>query len=143
VPADVSQEELEAVGGAAGLGDVEIHLRVRSLLLFIFGARPDLEPDPVENWRKRFDAIPTALNRVITKKLTKDYQSDVSLVIYVNLGCYGAYVSEGVPILCEGASLAKDKFKRVFVFWEGNFYKFWEDGKDVFEKWQYARLDDF
>jgi hypothetical protein len=80
--------------------------------------RPDLEPDPVENWRKRFEAIPAALNRVITKKLTKDYQSDVSLAIYVNLGCYGAYVSEGVPILCEGTCPAKDKFKRVFVLWE-------------------------
>jgi hypothetical protein len=105
--------------------------------------RPALEPDPVENWRKRFEAIPAALNRVITKKLMKDYESDVGLVIYVNLGCYGAYVSEGLPILQEGTSPAKDKFKRVLVLWEGNLYKFWEDGKCVFEKWQSARLDDF
>jgi hypothetical protein len=80
---------------------------------------------------------------VITKKLTKDYQPDVSLVIYVNLGCYGAYLSEGMPILREGTSPAKHKFKTVFVLWEGNLYKFWEDGKGVFENWQYARLDDF
>ena len=34
---------------------------------------PSLEPDPVENWRRRFEAIPAALNRVVTKKMAKDY----------------------------------------------------------------------
>jgi len=91
--------------------------------------RPDLEPDPVENWRKRFEAIPTALNRVITKKLTKDYQSDVSLVIYLNLGCYGAYVSQGVPILCEGASLAKNNSNAFSSFGRAISTSFGKTGK--------------
>lgn len=50
------------------------------------------QPDPVENWRQRFEAIPAALDRVVTKKLGKDYSSEINLAIYVNLGCYGAYV---------------------------------------------------
>jgi hypothetical protein len=104
---------------------------------------PCLQPDPVENWRKRFEAIPAALDRVIAKKIHKGYQPDVNLVIYVNLGSYGTYVSEGLPILRDGTSPAKDKFKRVFALWEGSLYRFWEDGMHSFEKWQTARLHDF
>ena len=104
---------------------------------------PHLRQDPVENWRKRFEAIPAALDRVIAKKIDKEYQPHVSLVTYVNLGCYGAYVGEGLPILRDGTSPAKDKFKRVFALWEGSLYRFWEDGIHSFEKWQAARLRDF
>ena len=58
---------------------------------------PYPRPDPVEDWRRRFEAIPTALDRVVAKKLKKDYLPEVNLAIYVNLGCYGAYVKEGLP----------------------------------------------
>jgi hypothetical protein len=104
---------------------------------------PEIEADPVENWRKRFEAIPAALDRVVKKKLLKDYPPEVGLVIYVNLGCYGAYVSEGLPILRDGTRPAKEKFKVVFVMWEGTLYRFWEDGKYSFEKWQSAIAQDF
>jgi hypothetical protein len=53
----------------------------------------------------------------------------VSLVIYVNLGCYRAYIKEGLPILRDGTERAKGKFKSVLVMWEGTLYKLWEDGK--------------
>jgi hypothetical protein len=88
-----------------------------------------LQPDPVENWRKRFEAIPAALDCVVAKKLGKQYPPSVGLVIYVNLGCYGAYVDEGLPILRQGTAPAKDKFKLVLVMWEGILYKFWENGE--------------
>jgi hypothetical protein len=104
------------------------------------GDEPDsLEPeeDPVEDWRARFEAIPSALSRVVTKKLAKDYPAGVDLVIYINLGCYGAYTA------CSGTSPAKNKFKRVFAMWEGILYKFWDDGRFRFEKWQYSNPDDF
>jgi hypothetical protein len=110
------------------------------------GDEPDdsyFQPDPVENWRKRFEAIPAALDRVVAKKLRKNYPSEVDLVIYVNLGCYGAYVKEGLPILRDHTAPAKTKFKRVFALWEGCLYKFWEEGRSQFEKWQYARPEDF
>jgi hypothetical protein len=99
--------------------------------------------DPVENWRNRFDAIPGALNRVISKKLEKNYSPETNLVIYLNLACYGAYVEEGLPILRNHTAAARHKFKRVFVLWEGFLYKFWEEGEYQFEKWQYVRLEDF
>ncbi|GKQ49153.1 hypothetical protein [Bradyrhizobium sp. Ce-3] len=104
---------------------------------------PRPRPDPVEAWRTRFEAIPASLDRVIAKKLQKDYPTEVSLAIYVNLGCYGAYVEEGLPILREHTARARIKFKRVFVLWEGCLYKFWEEGEFRFEKWQYARPEDF
>jgi hypothetical protein len=110
------------------------------------GAEPDgptVQMDPVENWRKRFEAIPAALDRVITKKLNKEYRPEVGLVVYVNLGCYGAYVEEGLPILCDGTAGAKDRFKRVLVLWEGTLYQFWEDGRCASKKWQSSRSSDF
>lgn len=84
---------------------------------------PELEPDPVEQWRERFEAIPAALDRVVTKKIEKRYPPGVGLVIYVNLGCYGAYLDEGLPILQNGTAPAKDKFSVVLVIWEGAVYK--------------------
>jgi hypothetical protein len=105
--------------------------------------QPGPQYDPVENWRRRFEAIPAALDRVVAKKVGKEYPPNVGLVIYLNLGCYGAYVDEGVPILRQGTAPAKDKFKLVFVMWEGILYKFWENGKDLFESWKFAPADDF
>jgi hypothetical protein len=104
---------------------------------------PRLQMDPVENWRRRFNAIPAALDRVVTKKLEKNYSAAVSLAIYVNLGCYGAYIDEGLPILRHHTERAKGKFKSVFVMWEGMLYKFWENGSAVLETWQYNRHGNF
>ncbi len=109
------------------------------------GDEPDDEgwrPDPVEEWQKRFNAIPAALDRVVSKKLRKDYPPGTALVVYVNLACYGAYQKEGIPILQTGTAAAKDKFSAVFAMWEGVLYKFWENGAAVSEQWPYARLDD-
>ncbi|RZN35605.1 hypothetical protein [Bradyrhizobium sp. Leo121] len=102
-----------------------------------------IRQDPVEDWRKRFEAIPAALDRVISKKLSKEYRPDTNQVIYINLGCYGAYVDEGLPILRKGTFPAKDAFRHLFVLWEGTLYRFWEDGAYAFDKWQSARVTDF
>ncbi|MGY3495936.1 hypothetical protein [Bradyrhizobium sp. USDA 4502] len=94
------------------------------------GDEPDdvnWRPDPVEEWRKRFEAIPAALDRVVSKKISKSYPLGVALVVFVNLGCYGAYVEEGIPILHAGTEPVKDKFSSVFATWEGNLYKCWEN----------------
>ncbi len=110
------------------------------------GDEPDsfeLEFDPVEQWRARFEAIPEALTRVVTKKIAKDYLPGVGLVIYVNLGCYGAYIHEGLPILQNGTAPAKDKFRIVLVMWEGTVYKLWENGQPTLMKWSSAGIEDF
>jgi hypothetical protein len=104
---------------------------------------PHPRMDPVENWRKRFEAIPSALDRVVAKKIEKDYAPEVNLVIYLNLGCYGAYVEEGLPIIQDRTEAARNKFKSVYVLWEGELYKFWENGSSVFEKWTYVSIEDF
>lgn len=110
------------------------------------GDEPDdieFRHDPVEEWRDRFEAIPAALERVVTKKVNKDYPPGIGLVIYVNLGCYGAYVEEGIQLLRSGTAIAKDKFKVVLVMWEGTLYKFWEEGQSASERWSYANVDDY
>ncbi|MDA9405229.1 hypothetical protein XH79_41725 [Bradyrhizobium sp. CCBAU 45389] len=78
-------------------------------------ALAELSPDPVEKWRERFEAIPAALDQVVTKKIGKDYPPGVGLMIYVNLGCYSAFLDEGFPILQTGTAKAKDTFRSVFV----------------------------
>ncbi|BBO09240.1 hypothetical protein TM102_07100 [Bradyrhizobium sp. TM102] len=103
---------------------------------------PELKPDPVEQWRERFEAIPAALDRVVTKKIRKHYPPGVGLVIYVNLGCYGAHLDEGLPILQNGTAPAKDKFSVILVMWEGAVYKLWEDGRPVLRKWPYTRMEE-
>lgn len=80
---------------------------------------------------------------VVGKKLSKKYDTTTNLIIYVNLGCYGAYVDEGVPILREQTRAAKDAFQEIFVLWEGIVYSFWKAGHSNSEKWNVATLDDF
>jgi len=106
-------------------------------------ADTDWRPDPVEEWRKRFEAIPAVLDRVVTKKIDKDYPPGTTLAIYVNLGCYGAYVEQGIPILQAGTEPAKDKFTAVFVLWEGTSTSCWEDSQPTSGRWPFARPDDF
>ncbi|MCK1269427.1 hypothetical protein IVB44_38555 [Bradyrhizobium sp. 49] len=102
----------------------------------------ELEPDPIEKWRERFEAIPAALDRVVTKKIAKHYPPGVGLVIYINLGCYGTYLDEGLPVLQNGTAPAKDKFSVVLVMWEGIVYKLWEDGQPVLRKWPCTHMEE-
>jgi hypothetical protein len=104
--------------------------------------RPESEPDPVSQWRRRFEAVPVAVGSVISKKLAKPYASDVSLVIKVNLGCYGAYMDEGAVILQRECRAAKDAFFEVFAIWEGVLFSFWKQGRKNSQRWNTARLEE-
>jgi hypothetical protein len=99
------------------------------------GSLGGTEDDPVSEWRRRFDAIDPSVRAVVEKKLTKEYGSDVSLVVLVNLGCYRAYLDEGVPVLSAATAAAKDKFQEVFALWEGYLFSFWKDGRRNGERW--------
>jgi hypothetical protein len=106
--------------------------------------QPDtIECDPAEDWRNRFDAIPISLKSVIQKKLQKNYAPEIGLVIYVNLGSYGAYKKEALPILYEGTRVAKDAFREILVYWEGTLFRFWRDGRHDFESWDLTNPDEF
>lgn len=100
------------------------------------------KPDPVEAWRRRFEAIYPAVTGVVQKKIKKPYTIDTHLVIYVNLGCYGAYRDEGIEVLRHATESAKDHFREVLTYWEGNLYRFWKGGKDEFQAWTPHSLDD-
>jgi hypothetical protein len=102
----------------------------------------DAQEDPVEDWRKRFDAIGPSVGAVVAKKLQKTYDPEVRLLIYVNLGCYGAYLTEGAQVLRAATEPAKHRFKEVFAYWEGNLYLFWQNGGPAFRLWK-ADADDF
>jgi hypothetical protein len=91
--------------------------------------------DPASEWRRRFDAIPAALETVIRKKIKKKYEPSISLVVFVNLGCYRAYVDEGIPVLRAGTSPAKGAFREVFAIWEGFLFSCWKDGQENTERW--------
>jgi hypothetical protein len=45
--------------------------------------------DPVEDWIERANAIPTALDDAIRRKIEKRYSSPAWLVVYLNLNEYG------------------------------------------------------
>ena len=102
-----------------------------------------IEADPIDDWRKRFEAIEPAVSNVVRKKLAKKYDPKVSLVIYVNLGCYGAYVREGISTLVAATRPARDAFHEILVLWEDTLYSFWKDGKPNSEQWGDISKDDF
>jgi hypothetical protein len=102
----------------------------------------EIEEDPVENWRARLEAIPAALNQVISKKVGKRYSSSANLVLYVNLDCYGAYLQEGKSLLYSGTRSAKDAFVEVFALWEGRLFSLWKNGQINAKVWNTARVSD-
>lgn len=106
------------------------------------GDEPTIERwwwDTVEHCRDRFEAIPAALERVVSKKVAKGYQSGVSLAIYLNLNCYGAYVNEGLPIIANATAPASQQFKNIFVIWERSLYRLWQSGERAVAQWDTAR----
>jgi hypothetical protein len=50
---------------------------------------PTMSMDPVENWVRRADAIPSALADGILKKKAKGYPQSTELFVYLNIGEYG------------------------------------------------------
>lgn len=102
----------------------------------------EIEWDPVEDWRRRFDAIPASVRTVVSKKLEKRYEKWVNLVIYVNLSSYGAYTDEGIAILKDETEAAKDAFQEIYVLWEGSLYSFWKEGSANFSCWSVFEVED-
>jgi hypothetical protein len=96
-----------------------------------------MEPDPASEWRKRFEIIPAAVETAVSKKLGKHalYPAGTNLIVLVNLGCYRAYLREGIPLLYRHTSLAKNAFKGVYVLWEGSLYHCWDDGRPADRFW--------
>lgn len=52
---------------------------------------PSMRHDPVEEWDRRLDELPKALDRVIGKKAGNRYGAPPTLVVYLNIEVYGGY----------------------------------------------------
>ncbi|BAQ48141.1 hypothetical protein [Methylobacterium aquaticum] len=55
---------------------------------------PQARYDPVEDWDRRLDELPIALDRAIGKKLARLYGQKPTLLVYLNIGAYGDYREE-------------------------------------------------
>ncbi len=55
---------------------------------------PRMRHDPVEEWDRRLDELPKALERVIGKKVEKLYGQKPTLLVYLNIGAYDGYREE-------------------------------------------------
>ena len=80
------------------------------------------EPDPVENWVARADAIPEALESAITKKIAKQYSSRAWLVVYLNLGEYGIRQQQTELVIAQTKLRHACSFEGLFVLWNGKLY---------------------
>jgi hypothetical protein len=91
----------------------------------------EARPDPVSEWRQRFEMIPKALEKAISKKVKKHtlYPPGTNLIVLINLGCYRVSLSEGVPLLYQHTSAAKRVFRGVYALWEGYLFHCWGGGE--------------
>jgi hypothetical protein len=77
-----------------------------------------LQHDPVEDWIKRAEAIPGALDQAIRNKLAKRYSSRFVLVVYVNLGEYGIRQMEVEREIRRIKALYREHFEELHVLWK-------------------------
>jgi hypothetical protein len=87
-----------------------------------FDTDTGFEPDPVENWEARADAIPEALERAITRKIAKQYSSRAWLVVYLNLGVYGIRQQQIELVIAQTKLRHACSFEHLFVLWDGKLY---------------------
>lgn len=89
------------------------------------------EPDEVDNWRARRDAIPIALENCVRKKTAKNYdvkaRRKVGLVINLNLGTYGEWRGDIETQIFEKTRPAAAVFQDVWVLWDNRLYRTWPE----------------
>jgi hypothetical protein len=81
-----------------------------------FSTRAEL--DPVEDWVKRADAIPFALEKTITGKTKKRYGSPMWLVVYLNINEYGIKQVETEAAIAAVKQRHATSFRGLFVLWK-------------------------
>lgn len=96
----------------------------------------EIEDDPVEDWIENANAIPTALDGAIRKKIAKRYAgaSRCWLVVYLNLNDYGIRQKQSELAIVQVMQHHAGTFERLFVLWKDKLY--WlrredHDGKDL------------
>lgn len=86
------------------------------------GTDTDIENDPAEDWVENANAIPTALDGAIRKKVAKRYGSPSWLVIYLNLNDYGIRQGQSVHTIAQVKRHYAGAFERLYVLWKDRLY---------------------
>jgi hypothetical protein len=107
-------------------GEVKIEVTSAQLPARRLGAEYKLpgriEYDPVENWVKRAEAIPGALEKAIGDKVKKQYGSPCALVVYLNLSEYGIRQAETEEAIANIKDKYCLKFQYLWILWKGKVF---------------------
>jgi hypothetical protein len=83
---------------------------------------PGISMDPGENWVRRANAIPGALEAEIGKKKTKAYPQKTELFVYLNIDEYGIRQEEIEAIIRLTIAKPIAPFAAIHVRWKGKIY---------------------
>ncbi len=90
--------------------------------------------DPVENWIRRAEQIPSQLRNAVIKKRKKNYSDkNFCLAIYLNIGDWGIRQTEIENCFHENTAIAKDDFLIVWLVWKDKLFELWRDGTQVWK----------
>jgi len=78
---------------------------------------PEVEEDPVEDWVRRADQIPSALLSGIRKKTAKAYPPNTQLLVYLNIGEWGIRQRETEAAIKSILSNPTAPFSKIYILW--------------------------
>jgi hypothetical protein len=81
-----------------------------------------MEYDPFDNWVKRADAIPGALEKAIGDKVKKRYGSPCALVVYLNISEYGIRQAETEQAIANIKDRYGLEFQYLWILWKGTVF---------------------
>jgi hypothetical protein len=81
-----------------------------------------IEHDPIENWVKRAEAIPGALEKAIGDKVKKRYGSPCALVVYLNISEYGIRQAETEQAIANTKDKYGSEFQHLWILWKGTVF---------------------
>jgi hypothetical protein len=86
---------------------------------------PVIVDDPIEDWTARADQAQAALFAAVTTKIGKLYAGRVSLLIYLNIGEFGARQAEIEAAMASAVAPALPHFSRAWVLRNAQLYGPW------------------
>jgi hypothetical protein len=81
-----------------------------------------MQHDHVENWIKRAESIPGALEKAVSAKVEKHYGSSFALVVYLNISEYGIAQAETEQAIANIKVKYGASFKDLWILWKGKLY---------------------
>jgi hypothetical protein len=109
-------------GGTIKYVEVTIALMPGRKMGAEFKVDTGIEPDPVEDWEARADAIPEALEAAINRKIAKRYSTGAWVVVYLNLNDYGIRQHQTELVIAQVKVRHARSFKGLFVLWKDKLY---------------------